>query len=88
MRQISECRIGLCDNMNPSIGYQIRIVDSEGKDILFASRDPVDGKDLLTYNDALRVAGYYAEPSSGRVSLGCPRCLAKPGEVHLRYCKA
>lgn len=61
MKQISQCMISLCDNMNPSIGYQIHIVDTEGKDILFVSRDPSNGSDLRTYGDAVRVASYYAE---------------------------
>lgn len=55
----TEVTISLCDYMNPSIGYQIRIT-RHGNDVLFVSIDPATGENLLTYTDALRVAGYYS----------------------------
>jgi len=57
---VSEARITLCDHLNEGFGYQVRIVDTRGDVLLFTSRDPVSGKDLLTYEHALRVAGAYA----------------------------
>jgi hypothetical protein len=51
--------IALCDSLNHGFGYSI-LVEKDGRQLLFTSVDPQDGKDLLTYADALRVAGYYA----------------------------
>lgn len=54
-----EAVITLCDPMNPSIGYQIRL-ERRGERLLFTAVDPMTGTDLITFADALRVAGYYA----------------------------
>jgi len=63
MSTISEVHITLCDHLNAGFGYQIRVVDQSGRTILFTSRDPSTGRDLLTYDDALRVAvGYGSKP--------------------------
>jgi hypothetical protein len=51
--------IGLRDNLNPGFGYQIEVIDLRGERVLFTSRHPVTGKDLLTYHDALEVAAMY-----------------------------
>lgn len=56
---ISEVHISLIDVLNPGVGYQVRILDDRGCTLLFTGSDPADGKDLLTYADALRVAEYY-----------------------------
>lgn len=58
---VSTVLITLCDNLNPGFGYQIRIQDQQGKTLLFTSRDPSTGKDLLTLGEALLVASYYAK---------------------------
>lgn len=54
-----EASISLCDPMNPGFGYQIRIVRAaqpgDPVDVLFTSRDPVTGKNLLTYEQCLDV---------------------------------
>ncbi len=67
MNKPSEVRISLCDNLNHEIGYQVRVVGQDGKDLLFASRDPADGSDLLSLSDGLRVAGYYADVAKSTV---------------------
>jgi hypothetical protein len=58
-----EASISLCDPMNPGFGYQIRIVRAAPPgapvDVLFTSRDPVTGKDLLTYEQCLDVLAMY-----------------------------
>jgi hypothetical protein len=59
--KISETHITLCDHLNEGFGYQIRIVDTRGVTLLFTSRDPVNGLDLLTHSDALRVAAAYSK---------------------------
>jgi hypothetical protein len=63
MNTIAHVEIGLCDVLNPRFGYQIRVTDDDGETLLFTSLDPVTGRDLLTYSDALRVACSYATPS-------------------------
>lgn len=51
---------GLCDSLNPRIGYQLRIEDAEtGTPILFTARDPRTHYDLLTVTDVQRVISYY-----------------------------
>ena len=52
--------ICLVDHLNPGFGYQIRIIDDRGQTVLFTSRDPLTGQDLLTLADCLRVAQNYA----------------------------
>jgi len=59
MTTISETHITLCDPLNEGLGYQVRIVNNRGITLLFTSRDPITGADLLTYTDALRVATFY-----------------------------
>lgn len=63
---ISHASISLCDNLNPGFGYQVRITNDRGQDILFTANDPNTGKDLLTWADALRVLGYYSFSGSKR----------------------
>ena len=58
-----EASFSLCDAMNPSIGYQVRVT-CKGVTILHTSQDPVSGQALLTYNDCLRVLCYYAAPGT------------------------
>ena len=57
--QIHAVAITLCDVLNPGFGYQIRVTGEGGKQLLFTSRDPQTGKDLRSFDDALRVASYY-----------------------------
>lgn len=57
---IAEVHITLCDILNPGFGYQLRIVDTTGRSLLFTDRDPATGSNLSTYADALRVATMYA----------------------------
>ena len=55
----TEVKISLIDSLNPSIGYQMRINHGE-RTLLFTSRHPVTGADLLTLRDCLEVAAMYA----------------------------
>lgn len=59
MKTIGELCVSLCDPLNPEFGYQVKIHDDRGKLLLLTSRNPVTGKDLWTYKDALEVAYYY-----------------------------
>ena len=58
-----EATISICDPMNPGFGYQIRITRAAppgtSVDVLFTSRNPVTGKDLLTYEQCLDVLAMY-----------------------------
>jgi len=55
---------GLHDRFNPGCGYQVRIDDAlSGENILFTSIDPVDGADLLTARDCLRVIDAFVPPA-------------------------
>lgn len=50
----------LCDHLNPGFGYQLRINNAEnGETLLFTSRNPDTGADLLTVHDCLDVARIY-----------------------------
>jgi hypothetical protein len=63
MNRIGEARIALIDAANPSIGYQLRVVNTRGETVLFTAADPTTGSDLVTFSDALRVVGAYLEGS-------------------------
>lgn len=53
----------LIDALNPGFGYSLRIEDANnGELLLFTSRDPATGADLLTPVDCLRVVAYYCAP--------------------------
>ena len=56
---ISAVHIDLIDNSNPSLGYEIRIVNINGMKLLHTTSDPMTGEMMLSYQDALRVANYY-----------------------------
>jgi hypothetical protein len=48
------------DPLNISCGYQLTIANAfTGKTVLFTSRDPATGNDLLTPSDCLKVCSYY-----------------------------
>ncbi len=52
-----EINIQLCDRLNPSFGYQVRITDSRNGNLLCqAACDPFRDKDILTASDALEFA--------------------------------
>lgn len=61
---IAEVHITLCDALNEAIGYQIRIVDTQGAVVLFTSRNPATGTELFTYADAIQVAAMYVTKKS------------------------
>ena len=55
-----EASFNLIDVRNPSIGYQLRIRNAEnGVDLLFTSKAPDTGENLLTAADCLRVIAMY-----------------------------
>lgn len=58
---IGHVNISLCDPLNPGFGYQVCIESTDGRVLLFTSRDPMTSADLLTLSDVLRVVGMYAE---------------------------
>ncbi len=62
-----EASLSLCDPMNPGFGYQLRIVRVAAPgapvDVLFTSRNPVTGEDLLTFGQCLDVLAMYREPA-------------------------
>jgi hypothetical protein len=63
-----DASISLCDHMNPGNGYQIRITDARnGADVLFTSRHPVTGEDLLAYEQCLEVLQMYSDRTSLRI---------------------
>lgn len=50
----------LCDRLNAGFGYQLRIENAEtGRTILFTSRAPDTGDELLTAADCLRIVQMY-----------------------------
>ncbi len=75
--EIGAVHISLCDPLNPAFGYQIQVEDRDGITRLHTSRAPDTGADLLTYADALRVAGLYGrEPAGESTSRGeLPRAV-------------
>jgi hypothetical protein len=58
-----EASISLCDPLNPGFGYQIRITRSAPPgapvEVLFTSRNPATGSNLLTYEQCLDVLELY-----------------------------
>lgn len=72
-----EATIFFCDPLNPGFGYQIRITRAAPPgapvDVLFTSRHPVTGEDLLTYEQCLDVLTMYRSTPDGK--------LARPGFI-------
>lgn len=60
-RTFGEVHVSLCDHLNSGFGYQLRIVDDRGALLLLTTCDPVSGRELLTVDDALRVATAYVD---------------------------
>jgi len=60
-----EASFTLCDVLNPKIGYQVKINRRE-ETLLFTSRDPVTGADLLTARDCLDVIDAFVPPKGER----------------------
>jgi len=57
-----ELDIALCDHLNPSIGYQVRVIDgSNGETVLYTHKNPNTECELVTYEDCLEVAEMYAK---------------------------
>lgn len=55
--------VSACDPLNLGFGYQMRVTRShDGSTVLFTSKDPATGQDLLTLEDCLRVASWYTRP--------------------------
>jgi len=54
MSNMYEAEITLVDPTNPSIGYQVKITNG-GEMVFFTSVDPIDGSDLVTFTQAVRV---------------------------------
>lgn len=55
---------GLHDRFNPGCGYQLRIDDAlSGENILFTSKHPVSGADLLTASACMGVINAYISPT-------------------------
>jgi len=49
-----------CDPLNPGFGYELRIENAEtGEPLLFTSRRPDTGADLLTAADCIAVINMY-----------------------------
>lgn len=55
MTTIGSIHISLCDALNPSCGYDLRVTDSHGRELVFTSTDPATGKLLLSVEHALGV---------------------------------
>lgn len=61
-----EASFALCDHLNPGFGYQVKITDAlSGESMLFTSKHPVDGSDLLTAGDCMDVINAYVAPEDG-----------------------
>jgi hypothetical protein len=57
-----EASFTLCDHLNPGFGYQLRISRRRhggNEKLLFTSRAPDTGDDLLTAADCMRVIAMY-----------------------------
>lgn len=52
------------DPLNPQFGYSLKIEDEFGHTLLFTSRAPDTGKDLLSPADCMRVVAMYIAPES------------------------
>jgi hypothetical protein len=59
--KLIDASFSICDLLNPGFGYQVRITDDSGRELLFSSRNPATGDDLLTPKDCLRVIEMYCE---------------------------
>lgn len=57
----------LCDHLNPGFGYQLKISNAtNGTRLLFTSKHPVTGDDLLTARDCLDVIEAYVPPRKNK----------------------
>ncbi len=55
-----EIDISVIDHLNPSCGYQVRVVNGRtGEQMLYTNKNPVTGDDLLSFHDCLAVAEMY-----------------------------
>jgi hypothetical protein len=57
-----EADIVLCDNFNPELGYSVRVAEGCST-LFFGTTDPATGAPILTFEDAVRVLGYYCDPN-------------------------
>ncbi len=73
-----EASFTLCDRLNPSLGYQVRIWQGLNA-LLFTSVAPDTGDDLLTAADCMKVISMYL-PSDNPVSDALPMFLQPQAE--------
>lgn len=68
----------LCDRMNPGFGYQLHI-SRRHETLLWTSKAPDTGNDLLTAADCMRVIAMYIPTETTR----CPdsHCELPPGHA-------
>lgn len=63
---------GPVDTLNPGCGYQVRITDEYGREILFTSQAPDTGNALRSPADCMRVIAMYVDMTvSGDTCQGC-----------------
>jgi hypothetical protein len=66
MSRAIEASFAICDHLNPGFGYQVRITDAlSGESLLFTSKHPAYGTDLLTAGDCMDVINAYIAPEDG-----------------------
>ncbi len=63
MNRLIEASFALCDIHNPGLGYQVKVIDAmTNQTLLFTSRDPITGQDLLTARQCVDVIDCFPPP--------------------------